>query len=345
MALIAELSNRKTIYVYEPMNCSLYEMKSKYDLDKEIDDFHIDRHNRLYPIIDNCIYALRNEYKLLAKDFIEYQGINSDYGCLFFYTQMCLEGDLNKKGNKCVLMCRDVETDIMPERILMYFEHEKYKMMIINTKNYVLYFENNVHIFFKSKYTKMEFAFKTICSCYLEERLILLDTDYNVQMFNLADMKLITGFKSIGMVYSIISSKFSNLIALSTENGVFCIDIKNRSIIKKKLNNEMQFSYKKMKFLDRRTLLLMGDGIVEFNLGDNNLYCVMDYKKDGFFKHFYESQGYILNTEFVNVKKCQCKCYNILLGFKIEVRRDMYALNKKIMELEREIKAKDKLKE
>lgn len=336
MALVAELKNRKTIYVYKPQNCSLYQIQSQYHLDREIDDFFIDRHNRLYPIIDNSIYALRNEFVLIASNFYEYRAIDSDYGCLFFWTQGIETRSDEGKGNKCVLMCRDVGEDIEGVKELKEYEHENYKLMVISRKNYILYFENNVHIKFKERSTKIELLFKIIDSCYLEDRLIFLDDAYNVQIFNLSEMRVWSGFKSIGVAYSIVASKFANLVALSTENGVFCIDIRNRSIIKKKQKEEMAFTYTQLRFLDRRTLLLIGDGIVEFNLADNNLYAVVEPKRDGFFKHFYESQGYILNVEFENKTACQCKCYDIILSLKLEMRRELYELNKEIRELKHE---------
>lgn len=337
MALVAELVNRNTINVYRPQNCSMYEIESQFFLDRMIDDFFIDRHNRVYPIVNKNVYALRNEYVLIIESFIEYKAIDSDYGCLFFWTKFCEGVNDIENGNRCALMCRDVDDDVLEEKELMRFEHENYKMMIINRMYYILYFENNVHIEFKGRYNKIDLPFKILASCYLEDRLIFLDDGYNVQIFHLPEMRIWAGFKSIGLAYSIVSSKFSNLVALSTENGVFCIDVKNRNIIKKKLKSEMQFSYREMKFLDRRTLLLIGDGIVEFNLPDNNLYAVVEPRKNGFFKHFYSSQGYILNVEFENRRLCNCGCYNILLGLKIEIRRDIYDLNKQIMDLKYEI--------
>ncbi len=74
-------------------------------------------------------------------------------------------------------------------------------------------------------------------------------------------MMLISGFKSLGHAKDITTSKYVNLIAIGTDEGIFVIDTKNRTIIKNeiKMKNEIAFEYQKILFVDKKTLLCIGE--------------------------------------------------------------------------------------
>lgn len=340
MALLAELRDKKTICIYRPEFHKDYKLRSTFELDREIDDFYIDRRTRLYPIINRNIYALRHEYILIASDIYDYKVIDTEYGCLFFWVE--LDKKTNNENNtenlKYRIVCREINDEVEPEKELKRFDSPDFKIIVINRKNYILYNKNKILAKYEDSHYEHIFDYEIKKACYIKERLISVDAENNIQMFHLRHRQNLSGFKSLGNVIDIVASKFITLVGVSTDEGIFAIDINGRNILKKKMKNELQFNYHKIFFIDKRTLLIYGTGVTEWHLVDGEMYRVVAEKSmDCFYKYVFYSQGFEILKDFKVPRDCECKCYDLILDMKCEMRREIFKLNVEIDELRKKV--------
>ncbi|EJW02828.1 hypothetical protein EDEG_02769 [Edhazardia aedis USNM 41457] len=461
MTFLAELTEKTVIKTYAINHSSKYEQKSHQTFPYQIDDFYIDRQNRLYFIHDKRIYAHRYEKISVSGFAYKHDVIDTEYGCLFFWIEKMQENDdesnaltikenmkvmhderskLEKRGNlpyshncstnnfsdlnestdhsnqsnlpnlvnyhdnakntslgfcaannnditqisnksdlkindslinsknnvflsadstfdmeivndgnqtesyKYQLVCREADDKIHPKRILLRIESPDYKMLVINRKNFVLYSSKIVHIKYKLQFYLLDVPFKIHTTCYLSERLVFLDTEFNIHIYSLRDRKLIGKYKSLGDVSLICTSPRVPLISILTSIGLFTIDAEKLQILKSKKKEEIDFDIIRMEYINRRTILLFTkNSVYEYALMNNSIFAVHknSLPEKCLFKYIHNTEGYKIKTIFEDPAKCKCNCYQQILNLKIELKRVTFELNEKIRELQDKIDDKN----
>lgn len=341
MPLLAQLEHKKNLKIYQPDRCSAYSLQSNYSFDREVDDYYIDRHNRVYTIFNRTIYALRNRYIMIAEKIYTYEIVDTELGVLFYYIIKPI--DVKDAKNPYRLSCREVKDEIELETELLSLEHSKYRIIVVDVRSYILYDRNTLLIKFKEKFNRISLTFDIKQACYLEHRVVMLDTESNIQIYDLREMRLGSGFKAIALAHKMISQKELNLICLDSDDGFFIIDVKNRNILKKKTKDEIAFSYSNMKFANKRSLLFFGEGVWELCLTDDSFYTAIQPRPNCEYKYFDVNQGYILDLDPITYSTNECFCYQNLLSMKLEMRRELFELGRELEELKEEVKRlKDK---
>jgi hypothetical protein len=221
---------------------------------------------------------------------------------------------------------------------------EKFNLIVISRNNYLLWHGSKLICHLPSKVYVKDFPFIIVKACHLKGKFIAVDGDGNIQMYNIQEQRLMSGFKKLEEgIIDICACKNFPILGVITRSEALVIDVVDRKIVRRTAISDIQTAI----FADHRTMLLFGKGIHEYNTFNDIYKCVFKGGPDSSYKFFQENDGFYINYDEDEEEEKRCCCgkryaydeqtKNMIIDLKIELRREIYKIKDDIDELKKKI--------
>lgn len=327
MTFLLELEQNTTVKVYAKDDKKCYKEEFIVLSQIYVNDFFVDCNCKVYILSNNNIYICDTQCVLLAANVINYEFTNTEKGCLVFYIQKN-----TFDGKPYFLVEKRVESEILQDKVLCFLDHCNYKILKISQQVILLYYKNVILTAENGNVTKKEMPFEIMNVKHMNEIIVMLDTSYNIQIYNLSTKEMMMSFKALGKTYDFEVFEPGKLIAVMTNEFIFVIHIETKSIYTKVELVNVKSESLKMFFVDQNTMMLYGNEIFEYKIDRNAISNVKESKPDTRYK---VTDNLKLENRRVSKKDERCNCHNTILSMKIEMRRGLFELNEKIRQLEK----------
>ncbi|KAK1348631.1 hypothetical protein CWI37_0161p0040, partial [Hamiltosporidium tvaerminnensis] len=228
MPILARLTDKQKFSFYKISKNGEKSFITEFNTSNLVEDYFINNKGQLFYIMNRSLYSTEGFIKKMDEDRYEwYKGKEKSY--LFYISNKILwKIELTIQRNKTGL-----DSVNSPIFVCEIFKDDFYKIIVVSENQIFLFSEKTLISIFNSNLKQQEFPFKINNVKHCLDRLLIIDENFSVHFFMIANNRIEGGFKSICKEVSFLKVSLDGILVLYGKGEIFFVDVKNKRILRR----------------------------------------------------------------------------------------------------------------